>query len=84
LKLHDTQGLILSKALKAKKDAKDESTRITFGNLRSEVIELQHQVEEKEEILSTLARELIENRIEFTKSSKEKDDKILKLEDEKT
>lgn len=70
--------------MKAKKDAKDESTRITFGNLRSEVIELQHQVEEKEEILSTLARELIENRIEFTKSSKEKDDKILKLEDEKT
>jgi hypothetical protein len=27
------QGLILSKALKAQKDAEDESTRIAFGNL---------------------------------------------------
>jgi exonuclease VII large subunit len=27
------QGLILSKALKAKKDVEDESTQIAFGNL---------------------------------------------------
>jgi hypothetical protein len=41
------QGLILSKALKAQKDTKDESTRIAFSNLRSEVIDLRHQVVEK-------------------------------------
>lgn len=42
------QGLILSKALKAKKDAEDESTRIAFENLRSDVIELRHQAKEKD------------------------------------
>jgi hypothetical protein len=34
------QGLILSKALKAQKDAEDESSQIAFGNLRLEVIML--------------------------------------------
>jgi hypothetical protein len=34
------QGLILSKALKARKDVEDESTGIAFGNLCSEVIDL--------------------------------------------
>jgi hypothetical protein len=34
------QGLILSKALKAQKEAEDESTQIAFGNLHSEVITL--------------------------------------------
>ena len=41
------QGLILSKALKAQKDAEDESTRIAFGNLCSEVITLQNEALEK-------------------------------------
>jgi hypothetical protein len=45
LKLRVVQGLNLSKALKAKKDAGDESTQIAFDNLRSEVIELWHKVE---------------------------------------
>jgi hypothetical protein len=34
------QGLILSKALKAQKDAEDDSCKITLGNFRSEVISL--------------------------------------------
>jgi hypothetical protein len=37
------QGLILSKALKAQKDAKDESCRIALGNLRSKVITLRNK-----------------------------------------
>jgi hypothetical protein len=45
------QGLILSKALKAQKDAKDEATRIAFGNLRSKVITLQNEALEKDTIL---------------------------------
>jgi hypothetical protein len=34
------QGLILSKALKAQKDAEDESCRIALENVRLEVITL--------------------------------------------
>jgi hypothetical protein len=45
------QGLILSKALKAHKDAEDESTQIAFKNLRSEVITLQNEALEKDKIL---------------------------------
>jgi hypothetical protein len=41
------QGLILSKALKAQNDAEDESTRITFGNLRLEGIDLWQQAKER-------------------------------------
>lgn len=67
-KLHNVQGLILSNALKAKKDVEDESTQIAFGNLRSKVIELWQKVEEKEEILNTLASELIEDHDEFKKT----------------
>jgi hypothetical protein len=72
LKFCSTEGLILSTALEAKKDAKDETARIAFGNLRSEVIELWHKVEEKDEMLNTLARDLIENRAEFKNVSEEK------------
>ena len=45
---YNLQGLILNKALKVKKDAEDESTRIAFENLRSDVIELRHQAKEKD------------------------------------
>jgi hypothetical protein len=45
------QGFILSKALKAHKDAEDESTQIAFKNLRSEVITLQNEALEKDKIL---------------------------------
>jgi hypothetical protein len=48
------QGLILSKALKAQKDAEDESCRIVLGNLRSEVITLRNKALEKDKILISL------------------------------
>lgn len=76
------QGLILSKDLKAKKDVEDESTSIAFGNLRFEVIELHHNVVEKEEMLNTLASYLIGDRSEVQKISEEKDNKVSKLEND--
>jgi hypothetical protein len=48
------QGLILSKTLKAQKDAEVKSTRIAFGNLHSEVITLQNEALEKDKILLSL------------------------------
>jgi hypothetical protein len=38
------QGLILTKALKAQKDAEDESYKIALGNLHSEVISLRKKL----------------------------------------
>jgi hypothetical protein len=52
------QGLILSKALKAQKDAEDESCRIAHGNLRSEVITLRNEALEKDKILLSLVERL--------------------------
>jgi hypothetical protein len=52
------QGLILSKALKAQKDAEDESTQIAFGNLRSKVITLRNEALEKDKILLSLVERL--------------------------
>jgi hypothetical protein len=52
------QGLILIKALKAQKDAKDESYRIALGNLRSEVITLRNEALAKDEILLSLVEKL--------------------------
>jgi hypothetical protein len=50
--------LILSKALKAQKDAEDESCRIALGNLRSEVITLRNKALEKDKILLSLVERL--------------------------
>jgi DNA mismatch repair ATPase MutS len=52
------QGLILSKALKAQKDAEDESCRIALGNLRLEDIILRNEALEKDKILHTLVERL--------------------------
>jgi hypothetical protein len=52
------QGLILSKALKAQKDAKDESCQMTLGNLRSEVITLRNEALAKDKILLSLVERL--------------------------
>jgi hypothetical protein len=52
------QGLILSKALKAQKDAKDESNQIAIGNLRSEVITLRNEALEKDKIMISLVEKL--------------------------
>ena len=56
------QGLILSKALKAQKDAEDESTQIAFGNLRSEVITLQNEALEKDKIMLSLVERLMSSK----------------------
>jgi DNA mismatch repair ATPase MutS len=50
--------LILSKALKAQKDAEDESSRIALGNLHSEVITLRKEALEKDKILHSLVERL--------------------------
>jgi hypothetical protein len=52
------QGLILSKALKAQKDAEDESCRIALGNLRSGVITLRNEALAKDDILLSLVEKL--------------------------
>jgi hypothetical protein len=52
------QGLILSKTLKAQKDAEDESCRIGLGNLRLEVITLRNEALEKDKILLSLMERL--------------------------
>jgi hypothetical protein len=50
--------LILSKALKAQKDAEDESCRIALGNLHLEDIILRNEALEKDKILHTLVERL--------------------------
>jgi predicted RNase H-like nuclease (RuvC/YqgF family) len=52
------QGLILSKALKAQKDAEDESCQIAHGDLRSEVISLRNEALAKDKILLSLVKRL--------------------------
>jgi hypothetical protein len=52
------QGLILSKALKAQKDAEDESCKVALGNLRSEVISLRNKALERDRILLSLVEKL--------------------------
>jgi predicted RNase H-like nuclease (RuvC/YqgF family) len=52
------QGLILSKALKAQKDAEDESCQIALGNLRSEVITLRNEDLAKDKILLSFLERL--------------------------
>jgi hypothetical protein len=44
------QGLILSNALRAQKNAEDESYQIALSNLRSEVIKLRNEATEKDTI----------------------------------
>jgi hypothetical protein len=52
------QGLILSKALKAQKDAEDESFQMVLSNLRSEVITLRNEALAKDKILLSLVERL--------------------------
>jgi hypothetical protein len=48
------QGLILSNALRAQKNAEDESCQIALSNLQSEVIRLRNEAAEKDKILLSL------------------------------
>ena len=46
--------MILSKALKAQKEAEDHSGQIALGNLQTEVISLRNEALEKDKILFSL------------------------------
>jgi hypothetical protein len=59
------QGLILSNALRAQKDAEDEECTIALSNLRSEVIELRNEGLEKDKILHSLVNKIREDEAAF-------------------
>jgi hypothetical protein len=63
------QGLILSNALRAQKNAEDESCTIALGNLRSEVIELRNEALEKDKILFSLVDKVKEDEAKFNTQS---------------
>jgi hypothetical protein len=64
------QGLILSTALRAQKNAEDESCVIALGNLRSEVIKLRNEALEKDKILLSLVDKVKEDEAKFNTQSK--------------
>jgi predicted nuclease with TOPRIM domain len=72
----------LSKALKAQKDAEEESTQIAFDNLCLKVIDLRYQAIEKDKILISLVDKLKESQTELAKFS-EVSSRISRLEEEK-
>jgi hypothetical protein len=55
------QGLILSNALRAQKNAEDEGCTISMNNLRSEVIELRNKGLKKDKILNSLVSKIKED-----------------------
>jgi hypothetical protein len=59
------QGLILSNALTAQKNAKDEGCTIALNNLHSEVIELRNEGLEKDKILNSLLTKIKEDEVTF-------------------
>jgi hypothetical protein len=63
------QGLILSNALRAQKNAEDESCQIALGNLRSEVIKLRNEALEKDKILLSLVDRVKKNEAKFNAQS---------------
>ena len=64
------QGLILSNALRAQKNAEDESCAIALGNLRSEVIKLRNEALEKDKILLSLVDKVKEGEANLTLNPK--------------
>jgi hypothetical protein len=63
------QGLILSNALRAQKNAEDESCTIALGNLRSEVIKLRNEALEKDKILLSLVGKVKKDEAKFNTQS---------------
>jgi hypothetical protein len=63
------QGLILSNALRAQKNAEDESCQIALGNLWSEVIKLRNEALEKDKILLSLVDRVKKNEAKFNAQS---------------
>jgi hypothetical protein len=64
-----SQGLILSNALRAQKNAEDESCTIALGKLRSEVIKLRNEALEKDNILFSLVDKVKEDKAKFNTQS---------------
>jgi hypothetical protein len=60
-----SQGLILSNALRAQKNAEDESCTIALGNHRSEVIQLRKEALEKDKILISLVSKVKEDEAKY-------------------
>jgi predicted RNase H-like nuclease (RuvC/YqgF family) len=63
------QGLILSNALRAQKNAEDENCQIALGNLRSEVIKLRNEALEKDKILLSLVDKVKKDEAKFNAQS---------------
>jgi hypothetical protein len=63
------QGLILSNALRAQKNAEDESYQIALGNLRSEVIKLRNEATEKDKIMFSLVDKVKKDEAKFNAQS---------------
>jgi hypothetical protein len=59
------QGLILSNALRAQKNAEDKSCSAALSNLRSEVIKLRNEAIEKDKILLSLVDKANEDEAKF-------------------
>jgi hypothetical protein len=59
------QGLILSNALRAQKNAEDESCTIALNNLRTEVIRLRNEATEKDKIILSLVDKVKEDEASF-------------------
>jgi hypothetical protein len=64
------QGLILSNALRAQKNAEDESCTVALSNLQSEVIWLRNEAIEKDKILLSLVNKAKEGEAKFNTQSK--------------
>jgi hypothetical protein len=74
------QGLILSNALRAQKNAEDESCQIALGILRSEVIKLRNEALEKDKILLSLVDRVKKNEAKFNAQSKAHKAKVENLQ----
>jgi hypothetical protein len=59
------QGLILSNALRAQKNAEDESCTIALNNLRTEVIRLRNEATVKDKILLSFVDKVKEDEASF-------------------
>jgi hypothetical protein len=60
-----SEGLILINALRAQKNAEDESCTIALGNLRSEVIQLRNEALEKDKNLISLVSKVKEDEAKY-------------------
>jgi septum formation inhibitor MinC len=63
------QGLILSNALRAQKNAEDESCQIALSNLQSEVIRLRNEAAEKDKIPFSLVDKVKKDEAKFNAQS---------------